>query len=129
MIFKYFFVGGTAAAVDITFFILFGYYLELNYLIVGAIGFIIATAVNYILSIKLVFQSNTRFNKKEEISAVYLVSGAGLVFHEIVLAVGVEKLALPLIMAKLVATGSVFFWNYLARKHFVFKVKNSIEIK
>ncbi|MFQ3244740.1 MAG: putative flippase GtrA [Arenicella sp.] len=128
MIFKYLLVGGTAAAVDISIFVAFGYYLGFNYLIVGAIGFIIATAVNYFLCIKFVFQANVRFNRKQEISAVYVVSATGLVFHEAILALSVEKFLLPIILAKLIATGSVFFWNYVSRKYFVFKAKDSLEI-
>lgn len=128
MILKYILVGGTAAAVDISIFIVFGYYLGFNYLIVGGIGFIIATAVNYVLCIRFVFESKSRFNKKEEIGAIYLVSGTGLVFHEAILALSVEKFLLPLVAAKLVATGSAFFWNYLSRKYFVFKAKETVEI-
>ena len=44
---------------------LFAKLLGYNYLVVGCAGFILATAVNYFLSIRFVFRSGARFSKKE----------------------------------------------------------------
>ncbi len=121
MIFRYLLVGGVAAIVDLAFFTMFGYYLGFNYLLIGCIGFVIATFVNYQLSIRLVFQQNSRFSKGKELSAVYLVSAIGLLFHASILWLAVEMLMLPLLLSKISATASVFFWNYLTRKHFIFR--------
>ena len=43
---------------------LFAKLLGYNYLVVGCAGFILATAVNYFLSIRFVFRSGARFSKK-----------------------------------------------------------------
>ena len=117
---RYFFVGGTAALVDIGLFMLFAQGFGFPYLRVATATFVIATLVNYVLSIRFVFKSGQRFGKRMEVFLVYLVSAVGLAVNAAILFVCVEMLALPLLLAKLAATGTVFFWNYLARRFFVF---------
>ena len=118
---RYFFVGAAAAAVDIGLFTLFVHGLGFNYLVVGAVTFVIATAVNYALSIKVVFRSGARFRQRDEIALVFGVSTIGLAVNQSVLYAGVALMGLPPIVAKVGATGVVFVWNYWARAHFVFK--------
>jgi putative flippase GtrA len=121
MIFRYFIAGGVAAACDLLFFFLFSTWLNLNYLLVGGVGFVIATAINYVISIQIVFQSGAQLDKGREIAAVYLVSGIGLILHEWILYMAVSSFDLAGITGKVVATGSVFFWNYFIRKYCVFR--------
>ncbi|MFT7564069.1 MAG: putative flippase GtrA, partial [Bacteroidia bacterium] len=49
---RYAAVGATAAILDFLIFAVFAKYLNYNYLLIGAIGFIIATMLNYFLSIR-----------------------------------------------------------------------------
>jgi len=63
---RYFGVGATAAAVDISLFTYFAGYLGYNYLIVGTITFVLATAVNYVLSVRFVFESGIRFARHHD---------------------------------------------------------------
>lgn len=117
---KYFFVGGAAAVVDISLFIIFAKFLAYNYLLVGAVTFLVATFVNYILSIKFVFQSGQKYKKQKEILLVYLVSAFGLAFNLVILYVCHDLLIVEVTLSKLIATALVFFWNYLIRKYFIF---------
>ena len=117
---RYFVVGGVAACVDIGLFMLFAKVLGLPYLRVAVGTFILATLVNYLLSVRFVFLSGRRFTKRWEIALVYAVSAIGLVLNAAILWLGVELGHLGLLPAKLAATGTVFFWNYLARRLFVF---------
>lgn len=118
---RYFFVGGAAAAVDLSLFVLFAKQLGFNYLAVGAFSFVVATFANYVLSIRHVFDSGVRFSKHQEVGLVFVVSAMGLIANLMVLYANVEKLGLDLLVSKIVATGTVFLWNYAARAHFVFK--------
>ncbi|GAB6059900.1 hypothetical protein JCM31598_30170 [Desulfonatronum parangueonense] len=118
---RYFFVGGIAAVVDIGLFFVFAKILGFNYLIVGAAAFTVAAVVNYMLSIRLVFVSGTRFCKEKEFFWVYIISFIGLLFNQIILFIAIEFLDMEMMISKMVAIGMVFTWNYLARKHFVFK--------
>jgi putative flippase GtrA len=118
--YKYVGVGSIAALVDISIFSVFAKLLGLNYLIVALVSFTIASFVNYILSIKYVFKSRARYSKGREIFAVYMVSFFGLVINEIVLYALIDLLFMEMIFAKVLATGIIFFWNYLIRKNYIF---------
>ncbi len=118
---RYFFVGGAAAVVDLSLFFIFAWLLGFNYLLVGAGAFTVAAIFNYILSIRYVFVSGVRFRGKKEFAWVYLVSVFGLLLNQIILYIGVGVLHRDMMLAKIAAIGLVFGWNYLARKHFVFK--------
>jgi putative flippase GtrA len=122
---KYFIVGGVAAGVDIGLFTLCANYLGYPYLIVGFCTFILATLTNYLLSVRYVFQSGVRFEKRHEVILVYVVSAVGLVINLAVLYVCVEMLALALFFSKIIATGVVFFWNFIARNNFIFKTHHA----
>jgi putative flippase GtrA len=121
---RYFFVGGVAATVDIGLFTVFAYWLGYNYLVVGACTFILATLVNYILSVRYVFESGVRFTPGHEISLVYLVSGAGLILNQLILFACVEFLVLDKLLSKVIATASIFLWNFLLRSYFIFNKKS-----
>ena len=117
---RYFLVGGIAAAVDVGLFMLFARVLGLAYLRVAAATFVLATLVNYLLSVRFVFVSGQRFGRRWEVALVYVVSAMGLALNAIILWAAVERAGMGLFAAKLAATGTVFFWNYLARRYFVF---------
>ena len=118
---RYFGVGGTAAFVDISLFTLFARHLGYNYLAVGFFTFVIATYVNYVLSVRFVFESGVRFARHHEIALVFAISAVGLAVNQAVLYVGVGILRIDMLLAKLFATGAVFVWNYTARAHWVFR--------
>jgi len=118
---QYFGVGAAAAAVDISLFTLFARQLGYNYLVVGFFTFILATCVSYVLSVRYVFESGVRFERAHEIMLVFGVSTVGLAINQVILYIAVGKLNVDLLLAKLVATGVVFGWNYLARSRFVFR--------
>lgn len=116
---RYLIAGGTAAAVDISLFLGLTA-LGMSYLIAGTISFVLATAVNFHLSANWVFRDRGGINF-QRVVATYAVSVVGLGLNQLILWIGVERLLLPLLFAKLLATGIVFFWNFLARNLFVFR--------
>ena len=117
---RYFLVGGAAAAVDVGLFMLFAQGLGLPYLRVAAATFVLATLVNYFLSVRFVFVSGLRFRRRWEIALVFAVSAVGLLVNQAILWACVELGGFGLLGAKLAATAVVFSWNYLARRHIVF---------
>ena len=120
-IIRYFFVGGAAAAVDITLFAVLAQYAGLPWLPVAVFGFVIATLLNYCLSIIFVFDSGVRFGKRQEIALVFFTSGIGLAVNLAILWTLIEVYGTHLVAAKIIATGAGFFWNYSARRLFIFK--------
>lgn len=121
---RYLLVGGISATIDLILFTLFHLMAGLDYLLIGVLGFIAATTVNYLLSIHCVFNSGVRFARHQEWMMVYLVSLIGLALHTFILYTGVEKLLLNPLWCKITAIGIVFVWNYGARKYYVFKPAN-----
>ncbi|NLO17443.1 MAG: GtrA family protein [Arcobacter butzleri] len=119
-IIKYFFVGAMAAIVDIGVFVLLAKVLGYNYILVAIISFVLGTLVNYLLSIKYVFSSGTRYTKSKEIGLVYSISAIGLLLNVVIIYISYSVLGVELVSSKLISTAIVFFWNYLARKYFVF---------
>jgi putative flippase GtrA len=117
---KYSFVGGLAAIVDISLFSLFAGYLAWPWISVSICTFILATLVNYFLSIQFVFKSGARHKKHVEVIGVFLVSGLALLVNQLVLYVAIELLGWHLVVSKIIATGTVFFWNYFGRSKFIF---------
>ena len=117
---RYFVVGGISALIDIGFFFIFAKIAGWNYLLIASAGFIFATFINYLLSIRWVFESGIRFTKSKEILLIYLVSAMGLTLNLLVLFALVDCLDIELMISKLIATASVFFWNFYIRRNFIF---------
>jgi putative flippase GtrA len=119
---RYFCVGGAAASVDIALFAAVVQFAGLPWFLVAIFSFVLATLVNYFLSIKYVFDSGVRFRKRDEVVLVFFASSLGLVANQGILWIFIEVQGMHMILAKIVATGGVFFWNYAARRLFIFRV-------
>ncbi len=118
---RYFLVGGTAACIDFLLFAALVKGLDVNWMLAGVVSFCFATVMNYGLSVRHVFRSGVRFRRRQEISLVFLASGVGLVTNQAVLAALIDRVGWDPILAKIGATAAVFFWNYGARRHYIFK--------
>ncbi len=119
-LFRYCFVGGSAFLVD------FGSYVLLeaigiHYLIAGVFSFVFGFALNFLLSRKLIFweASGTKVAVGELIS-VLGISAVGLLLTEVFLFAGTDLLMLDVRFSKIIASLIVLFWNYFARKKFVY---------
>lgn len=119
-IIKYFFVGGAAALVDVSLFFVFVKILNLNYLMVGFITFILATFINYYLSIKFVFISGKKFKKLQEIILIYFVSSISLLLNLCLLFIFHEFFLVEVFFSKLIVTLLLFLFNYAMRKYIIF---------
>lgn len=127
IIVRYFFVGSMAAATDIGLFSLLVVGFGFPWFPVASISFLLATGVNYYLSIRLVFESGVRFSRGNEFLLVFAVSFIGLVMNQSVLWLFIELMNFNVVFAKVAATAVVFFWNYGARHGIIFR-KRDIEL-
>ena len=118
---RYYFVGGFSAVVDIGFFFLFTSIMNIGWFKSAMSSFILATAVNYILSIRFVFKSGLRFQKHHEVLLVFFVSGTGLVLNQLILWLLIEGLGVYPLASKVIASALLFFWNYGLRKTVIFQ--------
>ncbi len=124
----YLFAGGTAAVAEWTLF-----YVLLNYIFkdlpvtfvtltmaVSAIAFILSTLYHYFLGNILVFDSGSRYGRREEIGLVFLVSITGLLFNLILMYIFVGLFDWDPMVSKVLASCILVIWNYLARRKWIF---------
>ena len=77
---RYFVVGLIATGVDWVLFSILIVVLDWNYLLAGALSFIVATFAGYVSSLHLVFRGG-RHKRWVEIGLIYLASALGLAVH------------------------------------------------
>jgi putative flippase GtrA len=121
---RYCLVGGISATIDIGLFTIFAYCFKLPWAIVSVITFIIATLTNYLLSIKYIFKSGSRYKKNHEILGIFLISSLALLLNQIFLYLFIEKINLDLIISKCLTISLLFLWNYYGRKKIIFSVRD-----
>lgn len=117
---KYFLVGGACALIDWALFALFLYWSELQYLVAGSLAFMVATTANYYMSVRFVFGTGRR-SLRQRVMLLYCVSLIGLVINLSLLMLGFDFLNLHPMIAKILATGVVFAWNFLLRYYLIFQ--------
>lgn len=122
-LFRYFFVGGTAFAVDFGLLWVLTEWGGLHYLLSAAFSFAAGLTVNYILSMLWVFKVHTLRNRIAEFTAFALIGLAGLCLNEAIIWCVTELLNLHYLASKIISTAMVFFWNFMARKYLLFNGK------
>lgn len=120
-LYRYIVVGGIAASFDLSLFLLLKQHVAYHYLIIATLSFLFATLINYFLCQQFVFPDQHKHPVKTRIALTYLVGSIGLCVHHLCLYISLEWFMLPLILAKIGAMGVAFIWNFLSRKHIVFK--------
>lgn len=111
---KYCFVGGLATIFDWGTYSLLLYW-NVEYLPATAEGFIIGIIINYIISKKTVFTTESKVGKYDLL--LYFVIGLIGLFFSIALMYGfVDILSVNKIFARMITTAIVLIWNFLARK-------------
>ena len=119
-IFLYAAVGGSVAFLDLLIFYALVEVLLFNYLLVNFFGFIAGTLINYLLCIALVFKSEIRFKRFAEVVLFFLINIISLSLSQGLIYLFVGILSIQQFHAKIIVICSLFFWNYLIRKYFVF---------
>ena len=123
---SYFGVGGVSALVEWAAFFLFDSVLGIQYLLATVLAFILSTTTNWFLGRVFTFRDSAyRDRKGREIALVFAVSAIGLLFNLglMYLFVTVLKMDTNLLktVAKVLSTGIVFVWNFLARKLWIYR--------
>lgn len=118
---RYVIVGGLAFVCDASTLFSLTHFLGVNYLVSAPLGFIVGTAVNYVLSRKWVFQRRTLKNTPTEMTIFTLIGIVGLGLNEAILWVFQSKLGIYYLFAKGVSGVVVFGWNFGARKLALFR--------
>ena len=129
--FRYLFVGGIATVVDW----LFSFGTERactlfspippqpTYVIATTVGFCFGMITNFLLSRAFVFSAKTARAKTRtgEFLGHLTVGVTGLLLSYLIVWLGTSLLFDAYMPFRMIATAVVFFWNYLAKKFFVYK--------
>ena len=112
---SYLMVGGVATLVEWVFFWLFDGLLHIQYLVATVLAIVISTFSNWLFGRLWTFKDSEKGNILAEIGKVYLASVVGLLLNMLLMWIFVDGIHLPNMLAKIIATGLVFFYNYLVR--------------
>lgn len=118
--FRYGFVSVAALAVDFGGLVFLKEYAHLNYLLAATISFVAGLIVNYLLSAFWVFHSSKLLNKKHEFLLFTGIGLIGLGLTDLILWILTSGLGIYYVLSKAIATVIVYFWNFGARKKYVF---------
>lgn len=93
--------------------------IAISYFASSGVSFSVSVVVNYILSMRFVFQGKQDMSKFQEIAIFVVLSTIGLVFNQIIMYMLVEIFGLFYAIAKLFATMMVTIFNFISRKIFL----------
>ena len=90
----------------------------LDYFQASAFSYTLSVFVNYILSMKYVFQGRDDMGKVKEASIFFMLSLVGLFLNQMIMWVAVELIGIYYVAAKLLSTLLVTNYNFISRKKF-----------
>lgn len=113
---RYIFVGGFAAVINIGSLYIFTDVLHIYYLISNVISFILGLLCNYILSKLLIFTTEKQMNKFIEFITYAIIGVIGLGLDTLIIWLATNIIGIYYMLSKIISTGLVFIWNFVARK-------------
>ncbi len=116
----YLIVGGLATIVEWTVFYVLDSVVALNYAAATALAFAVSTLANWAAGRLLMFKGDGHI--WTELVKIYLTSIAGLLMNLLIMWVAIEYVGIPNFVSKVMATGIVFFWNFIIRKLAIYKI-------
>ena len=113
---KFGFVGALCFFIDYGIMIFLTEIFQVPYLVCSGISFSVSLVVNYLLSMKFVYEARARENRTGEFITFVLLSLVGLLINQLVMWVAVEFLGIWYQLAKIGATAIVMVYNFVSRK-------------
>ncbi|WP_342117885.1 GtrA family protein [Pseudoduganella sp. OTU4001] len=117
---RYVFVGGAAFGVDYLALFLLAHFLGLHYLLAASLSYLLGMVVNYLISVRWVFDFRRVRQWEREFAIFFLIGIAGLILNGLAISLLVEAAGAPYMVAKLIAATAILFFNFGARKALLF---------
>ena len=112
-------VGIASFAVDWALLVLLVEVCRINYLVGTTVSFVVSIALNYVLSMRYVFNHRDDISRKREFTVFAILSAIGLGLTDLVMFVGVAVLNIAYVAMKVIATFCVTWYNFFSRKRFL----------
>jgi len=117
--FRYFFVGGSSAVVDLVAYTILVTAFDLHYAIAAFVGYMLGLVWNHLLSVLWVFKASKHVRHKE-LLIVFGIAVGGLLWTWLLLYIMIDILGMHEVVAKMVSQVLVLLWNFGMRKIYVF---------
>lgn len=114
-------VGLAALFFDYSVLVLLTEFANVNHLLSATAGFFVGLIVNYTLATKFVFKKSKLKNKRMEFLVFSIIGIGGLLFTIGLMWLLSDFFSVHYTISKGVAVGTVFLWNFYARKLILFK--------
>jgi putative flippase GtrA len=112
---RYFLASLAALAIDMA--VLLALATVMHYLVAASLGFVVGAVTSYLLATRWVFrQRRLLLRKNTEMGLYVLVGVLGLGLNDLVIMLAVGYLGLSIVLAKLLAAGVTFLFNFALRK-------------
>ncbi|MET0859875.1 MAG: GtrA family protein [Microbacterium sp.] len=109
-------VGGVSFVFDYgLFFVLYNYF-GVQYIVASTISFSLSLVINYILTLKFVFDAKPGRNVVKEFAIYIGLNIIALGLNQLILFLTVDTLGFDPLVGKLIATAVVLVYNFISRK-------------
>lgn len=119
-VFRFLLVGGLCAGVEFLLFALLVHLFGVAYLHANMASLLVAVVLNYVISRRHVFTKG-RYSGKVEFTAFIIFSAVGVALNQYLVWWFVEQAEFNMNVGKILAIGLVAVFNYLTKKHIVFR--------
>jgi len=118
---RYFFTGGLAFLVDFGMLVFLTEICGFYYIFSNTISFTLGLLISYTITIFWVFTKSKFSNRKLEFAFFAVIGIIGLVLTNVLLWCCTHVFGIYYLLSKIIATGIVYIWNFLAKKYWLFK--------
>ena len=124
-IFRYSIGGNASTLADFAVLTFMTEILSIHYLFSSTVSYVVGVIISYFLNRYWVFHKRKYNKKRKEITIFFFIGIIGFFLTNSILLVLTEYLKIYYVNSKIIASILVFFWNFTARKYFLFHQKNS----
>lgn len=109
-----------ALAVDAGLLWLLVHFISVGYLAAATFSFVAGATVAYFISVRLAFRNHRLEDRRAEFAGFIALGAPGLAINAGVISLAVESFGLHFMLAKCLAAGTTFGYNFLARRQMLF---------
>lgn len=118
---RYVVAGGVAFTVDFVLLWLLTEHIGVHYLLSTVIAYSVGLGITYLLSVYWIFNERSTRNWVVELTIFALIGIIGLGLTSLSMWFLTDRLQIHYLLSKIVTTGVVFIWNFIAKKFILFK--------